>query len=127
MKLVKEVRKFELNGDIKVNEYYELENVLSCDKFVIKIIEVDHDGIKAIKLSTGKVEEYTYNTLQNYEARKMKLVYEDGSSILQQAASTQNVKEMTKEECERATDEYQKQLGNIVRQVFGDNVRVYTA
>ena len=125
MKLVKKVEIITLNDGVEVNGYYEMEDTLSCNKIVVKMLSADSKGIKVIRLSDGKVQDFTYRELEKYEVKKMKLVYDDNSGILSQAAKSDEVKhEISQKECEKDTGEYRKQLEEAIRNMFSDNVGV---
>lgn len=117
MQLVKEVKRLEVCEGIKKGDILELENVLSCDKQVVKIIEINTEGLKVIKLQNGQTEIYTYEGLMNYEARKMKIVYDTDKSILSQAAQTE-----TKED--RVHKEYAAYMEDMIKQIFGKDADV---
>lgn len=115
MQLVKEVRRLEIEEGIKKGDILELENVLSCDKQVVKIIEINNEGLKVIKLQNGQTEVYTYGGLMNYEARKMKIVYDTDKSILSQTAQPFN----TDPKSHKANnDEYAEYLFNLIKDEF---------
>lgn len=124
MRLIKEVKRFELSDGLKKGDIIELENVLSCDKQVVKIIGFSSDSVKIIKLSNGETKTYTYAELDKYEARKMKLVYDDESGILSQAAQVETKKEPTKEQCEKATEAYRSNIESALRELLGKNINV---
>ena len=124
MRLIKEVKRIELSDEIKKGDILELENTLSCDKQVVKIVGFNQDNVKIIRLSNGKEEIYTYGELEKYEVRKMRLVYDDESSILSQAAQTEIKKEPTKKECEEATDTYRSNMESVLREILGKNMNV---
>lgn len=89
---------------------------------MVKIIGFSSDSVKIIKLSNGEVKTYTYAELNKYEARKMKLVYDDESGILSQAAQAETKKEPTKED--REHKEYASYMEDMIKQVFGKDVNV---
>lgn len=119
MKLIKEVKSLVLCEDTKKGDIVELENVLNCDKHVVKIIGFNSDSVKIIQLSNGEVKFYTYAELDKYEARKMRLVYDDDNSILSQAAQTEIKREPTKDQCEKATERYRATMDAVLRELVG--------
>lgn len=137
MKLVKEVRKYELVENIKVGEAYRMEDTLSCDSFNCIIQEVMETGIKVIKLPSMKTMEIGYNVLAKYDCKKLSLT--DNTTTKETTDNVQsysnpeyrrvykkpNVElEPTKEEYEKSLDAYSKQIYSILNECFGDNVRV---
>lgn len=122
MQLVKQEVKYVVSDQVKKGDILELENVLSCDKQVVKIIEINDKGLRVIKLQNGQTETYTYEGLTNYEARKMKIVYDNDKSILSQAAQTETKNETLKEE--REHKEYNAYMEDMIKQIFGKDANV---
>lgn len=116
MKIVQEVKRFELIGGFSKGDFLELEDTLSCDKQIVKVLDINNDSIKVLKLSTGKEVVYTYNQLTKYEARKMKLVYDDGKNTSDQPTKT--VRNLDEEKHEELQDEFQKGLMDILEDIF---------
>lgn len=127
MQLVKKEVKYVISDEVKKGDVLELENTLSCDKQVVKIIELDNDGMKVIKLQNGQTETYTYEGLTNYEARKMKIVYDTDKSILSQAAQAEANRDKTGIKYSVIADYYLQDLQNRIKQVYGLDVDVRSA
>lgn len=110
MKLVKEVKQLSLADGIKVGDVLKLEDVMSCDSFNCIVQEINTTGIQIIKLPSMKSVEYTYSQLTRFAAKKMKIV---------EALADKYKPAPTKQECEKATEQYEKHLDDMIRQIFG--------
>lgn len=127
MKLVRETRRMEVCEGIKKGDILELENTLSCDKQVVKIIDLNWQGMRVIKLQNGKEDFYTYEGLTNYEAKKMKLVYDTdkGSQAAQTENSSTKLDRLKVEALDNNIRKYNTDyLERLAKEVFGEDIKV---
>lgn len=74
MKIVEKVIK--INKElIKVNQFVEMEDTLSCDKFRAIVKQVDDFKLTLFRLRDDKVITLSAEQLENYEVRYMQLGY----------------------------------------------------
>lgn len=120
MKLVKEVRRYELASGVKVGDLLVLEDTLSCDSFFCKLLDVTQVGIKIIKINTGHIKQLTYEECAKYEVKKAKMSVDSDNTTQVTKPPSERKLEPTKEECEKATQQYREHIANMMKEVFGN-------
>ena len=124
MRIVMKEIHFKVSNEIKQGDILELENMVNHSKEIVKIIKINSDNVKIIELRDGNIKTYTYKELSKHEARKMKLVYDENTSILSQAVQSEFQNEPTKEECERAAEAYRSNMELILKELQGCGLNV---
>lgn len=106
MRVVEKV--FKINKELlKINQFLEIENVLSCDKFRAIVKEVDDFKLTLFRLRDYKVITISSEQLEHYEVKFMKLEYinenksnNEADSINQNKLKINSNKEEKEKTCE---------------------------